>query len=132
MPALVTAMVVGSVLLTWRYGAFVKNDAFRGGFGRVTYEIKEGHTKRLEWLRKATKKIPVNARLGVSRHMAPHVSNRPFVYPFPTFGRKGKPGPEYILVRLRDLRKKARALQKTSVMATTKSLPKRVTSTFLR
>ena len=57
------------------------------------------------------KKIPVDKRLGVTRHLAPHVSNRPYVYPFPTWGRKGKPGPQYLLVRLRDLKKRSKSFR---------------------
>ncbi|MEE2789245.1 MAG: DUF2079 domain-containing protein [Myxococcota bacterium] len=110
-PTLIGVMVCASLLLTWRYGAIVKNDAFRGGFGRVTYELNDDHRNRMKWLREAVKKIPVDKRLGVTRHMAPHVSNRPFVYPFPTWGRKGKPGHQYLLVRLRDLKKKRKAFR---------------------
>ena len=44
-PTLIGMMVCASVLLTWRYGAIVKNDAFRGGFGRVTYELNDDHRR---------------------------------------------------------------------------------------
>ncbi|TPV93603.1 MAG: DUF2079 domain-containing protein [Myxococcales bacterium FL481] len=91
--ALVAAMLCASVLTTWKYGALAPNDAFRGGWNRITHSSTPEQDERYVALREIIASIPADASVSASRTLAPHVSNRVTARRFPVIRNA-----DYVLV----------------------------------
>jgi hypothetical protein len=75
--ALVGAMLVATLLVSWKFGGLVDNATFKGGFGRVTRRSPkhaEGHSTRGSTRRRPS--IPEGVSVGTTNRLGPHVSNR--------------------------------------------------------
>lgn len=73
-------VLVASLLVSWKHGAIVENDSFRGGFGRVARSLNESTQKRYDSLVELIGRIEPDASVSVSDRLGPHVSNRAEVY----------------------------------------------------
>jgi uncharacterized membrane protein len=94
--AAVLAMLAVSVLMSYRFGAFVKDNGFVGGFLEMTWDYTETDRKELADLRALIARIPPNASVTVSEYELPHVSSRRDCF---TLSR-GHSGSDYVLVRI--------------------------------
>lgn len=99
--ALLGAVVVSSLLTSWKFGGFIDNDYFRGGFSRVVRTLSPQQEKTYAWLSETIKTIPPTASVSVTNRLGPHVSNRSKAYVYP-----GRSDFEYALVDEHDLRGK--------------------------
>ena len=80
---LICAMLVASALVSWKFGAIVENQSFRGGFGRITRVLNEREKATYEWVRAQSRTIPPRASVGTTGRTGPHVSNRARAYFYP-------------------------------------------------
>ena len=78
--ALVFAALAGSLAITYKFGGIVDNQAFRGGFARVTRTLTPEQEAHYAWMEQAKLMIPPKASLGVTNKIGPHVSNRKDVF----------------------------------------------------
>lgn len=85
--ALLGAALVSSLLVSWKFGAILPNEAFRGGFGKVTRTLNPEQQAVHAWLREQIDRIPRGASVGVTNKLGPHASNRKEVYFYPGSGR---------------------------------------------
>ena len=74
--AFVAAMLVASLVVTAKFGGFVENASFRGGFNRVTRSLTAQDIETYNWVAKTADSIPKAASVHVTDKMGPHVSNR--------------------------------------------------------
>lgn len=81
--ALLGATLVATLLVSWKFGGFVENAAFRGGFSRVTRTLTEDQKKTYAWVRQASAQIPRAAVVETTNRVGPHVSNRKAAYFYP-------------------------------------------------
>ncbi len=82
--AAVGAVWLSSVLLCFKWGGIVENDAFRGGFSRPKRELDAADRTRYEWVRTMVDTIPKEASVGATRRMGPHISNRNRAFGYPS------------------------------------------------
>ncbi|EYF02109.1 DUF2079 domain-containing protein [Chondromyces apiculatus] len=75
-----------SLLLSWKFGGFVANEAFRGGFSRVTRKLSPDQEQTYAWLKEQVDSLPMAASVGVTNKLGPHASNRKDVYFYPGQG----------------------------------------------
>lgn len=78
--SLVAFVFAASLLISWKFGAIVENQSFRGGFGRIARELKPDDVERYLAVRRMASKIPPDASLTVSNMTGPHVTGRAKVY----------------------------------------------------
>jgi uncharacterized membrane protein len=81
--ATVLAMLVASVLVSWKFGGLVDNQSFRGGFGRVARALSQRDKDTYAWVEEQVAKVPMNVSVGVTNKMGPHISNRKDVIFYP-------------------------------------------------
>ncbi|MFO0758990.1 MAG: DUF2079 domain-containing protein [Byssovorax sp.] len=81
--AAVGAMLVASLLVAWKFGGLVENQAFRGGFGRVARELSQRDKDTYAWLDEQVARVPMNVSVGVTNKTGPHISNRKDVTFYP-------------------------------------------------
>ncbi|XXT17855.1 DUF2079 domain-containing protein [Sorangium sp. So ce429] len=81
--ALLAATLVASALVSWKFGGFVENASFRGGFSRVARKLTPDQQATYAWVRKQVEAIPPGAIVGATSKMGPHVSNRKEAYFYP-------------------------------------------------
>ncbi len=74
------ALLVCSLLTSWKFGALVENKAFRGGFARIVRELQPDHLERIAKVREMAAMIEPGAGVTVTDKIGPHVSNRPHVF----------------------------------------------------
>lgn len=81
--AAAAACVVSTALISWKFGGIADNQAFRGGFGRVTRRLTQDHISRHAWMQEQIARIPRHASVAATGKMGPHISNRKeaFFYP---------------------------------------------------
>lgn len=103
--ALIIGALSASVLASWKYGAIVENQGFRGGFSRPTRALTSKDVARYDWLLSQGELIPTDAVLYLSKTLAPHFADRLKVYRYPHQWGQG-PDPDYMLVRRADLRRR--------------------------
>ncbi len=84
--ALVGATLVATLLVSWKFGGFVDNATFKGGFARVTRSLTEEQKALYAWVDAQATSIPEGASVGTTNRLGPHVSNRmrAFFYPAQT------------------------------------------------
>lgn len=100
---LLTALVISSLLMSWKFGGIAPNAAFRGGWQKIPRSLTEKQKDRYAELRDFLEQIPEDASVTAIGRMGPHVSNREKVYKY----RHGRPS-EYLLFDTRDMRGRAR------------------------
>ncbi|WP_437657994.1 DUF2079 domain-containing protein [Sorangium sp. So ce1182] len=81
--ALLAAMLVASALVSWKFGGFIENASFRGGFSRVARKLTPDQEATYAWVTKQVAAIPPGAIVGATSKMGPHVSNRKEAYFYP-------------------------------------------------
>ncbi len=81
--AAVAAMLVASLLVSWKFGGLLENQAFRGGFGRVARQLSQHDKDTYAWVEEQVAKVPMNVSVGVTNKMGPHISNRKDVIFYP-------------------------------------------------
>ncbi|MFT3774484.1 MAG: DUF2079 domain-containing protein [Minicystis sp.] len=81
--ALIVATFTASVLVSWKFGGIVDNQAFRGGFARVARGLTDKDRETFAWIEETTAKIPRNASVGTTNRLGAHVSNRMQAYFYP-------------------------------------------------
>ncbi|MEO7326952.1 MAG: DUF2079 domain-containing protein, partial [Minicystis sp.] len=91
--AAVAAMLVASLLVSWKFGGFVDNQAFRGGFGRVARQLSQHDKDTYAWVEEQVAKVPMTVSVGVTNKMGPHISNRKDVIFYPESRL-----PEYVFI----------------------------------
>jgi len=96
---LVFAALAGSMAITYKFGAIVDNQAFKGGFSRVVRTLTPEQQAHYNWLEETKTKIPPKVSLGVTNKMGPHVSNRKDVF---LYGQKNV---QWVLVDEKELKK---------------------------
>jgi uncharacterized membrane protein len=74
--SLVVGMLACSLLLSLKFGGFVENEAFHGGFVVPKRTLSESDEKQHAWVRESAAQIPQQASVATTRRMGPHVSNR--------------------------------------------------------
>ena len=82
-PALVAGVLVSSVIVSLKFGGLVPNDTFRSGFGPFLPQTTAESRETYAWVEDTAAQIPADAVVSASWHVAPHVSNRFAIYPFP-------------------------------------------------
>ncbi|MEM1029200.1 MAG: DUF2079 domain-containing protein [Myxococcota bacterium] len=98
----IAGMLVAASLVSWKYGVFWKNTAFRGGFSKIARPPLDEKTRtRYLELRKMVDMIPPGASVTTTNRLGPHVSNRKEVY----FYRQKK-RTHFVLIDLSELKKR--------------------------
>jgi uncharacterized membrane protein len=93
--AAVVAMLAVGVLMSYRFGAFVRDNGFVGGFLEMTWDYTDTDRQELADLRALVARIPPEASVTVSEYELPHVSSRRDCF---TLSR-GHNGSDYVLLR---------------------------------
>jgi uncharacterized membrane protein len=91
--ALLAGAFAASVLVSWKFGGFIDNQFFHGGFVRVTRSLTPAQEQQYAWLDATVAKIPKGASVGVTNETGCHVSNRKDVYFYP-----GSTPTDYVLL----------------------------------
>ena len=81
--ALLGAAFAASLLVSWKFGGILENEAFRGGFGRVTRRLSQEQQEVYAWVREAVERIPRGVSVGVTNRTGAHASNRKDVFFYP-------------------------------------------------
>ena len=81
--AALAAALVASLLVSWKFGGFVDNAAFKGGFGRVARSLSQKDKDTYAWVEETVAKVPMNVSVGVTNKMGCHISNRKDVIFYP-------------------------------------------------
>ena len=97
--AMLAGVVVASVLLSVKLGAFVDNASFRTATGPIARSLSADERDDYAWVEDAAAKIPQGASVGVSNRLGPHVSNRERVFFYPN-----GPKTDYVFMSRPDLR----------------------------
>jgi uncharacterized membrane protein len=97
---LVLVAVLGSsALMSWKYGGFFENDAFKGGWRTPPRTLSKAQEDHYLALREFLTQIPPDASVTAVGRLGPHVSNRAEVYKY----RHKRPS-EFLLFDKRDLK----------------------------
>lgn len=81
--SLLGAAFAASLLVSWKFGGILENEAFRGGFGRVTRRLSQEQQEVYAWVREAVERIPRGVSVGVTNRTGAHASNRKDVFFYP-------------------------------------------------
>lgn len=84
--ALLGAALVSSLLVSWKFGGYLENQFFRGGFSRVTRGLTPAQKETYTWLDQTVASIPDGASVGTTNKLGCHVSNRKDVVFYPGHG----------------------------------------------
>jgi uncharacterized membrane protein len=106
--ALAIGVAVVALLVSWKFGAFVENRAFRVAEWRPPVHFAPAGKRvekqaRYELLADLVARIEVSASVSATQFLVPHVSSREEVYIYPSGARA-----DYLLVQPRTLRKPGR------------------------
>jgi len=82
-PALLTGMLMASLLVSWKFGVFVENDAFMAGWQPLTREPDERMRLRADRVREMVAAIPADAKVSATSEIGPQLSNRDYLYRWP-------------------------------------------------
>jgi uncharacterized membrane protein len=102
--AAAVALVFGTWVTSYHFGAVMQHNTFVGGFTPVSFTISDAERAKLEGLRALVAQIPAKASVAATDHLSPHVSTRVSVYCY----RRSSGGAEYIVYDPKDAREKAR------------------------
>ena len=103
---LVGAVLVLSLLTSWRFGGIVDNKAFKGGFSRVIRELNDSRRERYTEIQQMVAMIEPGAGVTVTNKTGPHASNRKHVY---LYRQRKVQESHYVFIDMRDLKGKYRA-----------------------
>lgn len=81
--ALLLAAFAASLLVSWKFGGIVDNQAFKGGFRRVARGLSPAERDRYAWVRAQTRALPAAARVGLTDRTGAHASNRIGAFEYP-------------------------------------------------
>lgn len=81
--AFLVGMFLVTALVSLKFGGFIENSAFRGGFNPPRRHLDDRGRARYEWVRKVIDSLPADAAVGASRRLGPHISNRAKAYDYP-------------------------------------------------
>jgi len=103
--AAIVACLVASLLVSAKFGAFVKNESLRGGWERPVWSLNLSGSQRYRDVLELARLIPDGASVASSRGLLPYVSNRGNVV-------KSFREAEYLLLDLKNIdAKRAKALK---------------------
>lgn len=74
--ALVSGILVSSIVCSIKFGGFGTNTAFKAGFTRPRWGLSAGQIQLQKAVRELIKQIPEGASVAVTRNLSAHVSNR--------------------------------------------------------
>lgn len=83
---LMATCVVATLGVSAKYGALMKNDAFRGGWNILHREFTDRDKERMSDFKEFEKHIPDDAAVCAPTTVAPHLSNRAKAYRYPHCG----------------------------------------------
>ena len=84
--ALLGAALVSSLLVSWKFGGYLENHFFHGGFSRVARGLTPAEKETYAWVDKTVASIPDGASVGTTNKLGCHVSNRKDVVFYPGHG----------------------------------------------
>jgi uncharacterized membrane protein len=97
------AVLVSSLLMSWKFGGLLSNDAFKGGFRTPPRTLSAKQIQRYQELRGFLEQIPPDAAVTAVGRMGPHLSNRARAYKY----RHHRPS-DFLVFDARDLKGSAR------------------------
>ncbi len=98
--AAVASLCVTSLLFGFTWGAYSRDEPFRGGFRTVGFSITDGERERHKQLHTLIGLIPVTASVAATETEAAHVSTREDIFTF----RFGHQDADYLLVNADEAR----------------------------
>ena len=108
------AMLTASLMMTLTFGGLVPNAGFKAGWGPLRWSVPENINADRLWLKDQLKALGDDAKLSVTRRLAPQVSARAVAK---QFGAQSDEGVDYIIIHRRDLTgKRKRRLDKLRKM----------------
>jgi uncharacterized membrane protein len=84
--AFLGAALASSLLVSWKFGGFLENQAFRGGFSRVARGLTPAEKDTYRWIDETVALIPAGASVGTTNKLGCHVSNRKDAVFYPGHG----------------------------------------------
>jgi len=100
-------MIVATLLLSARFGAFIPNNSFKGGWNRLNRMMTAEDTEHHEAIREMVEMIPDDASVSASSSLVPHVSSRAEVFKYPSLKFA-----DYALLNVKGLSKKKKHKRK--------------------
>lgn len=94
-------ILVASLLVSARFGAFVPNRSFEAGWNHLVQWSTPEQVQRYAAVRTMVARIPDSASVAASSALVPHVSNRKDVFKYPSLGYA-----DYLLLNMRSLENK--------------------------
>ena len=95
------AMVAGSLVLSYHYGAFARREgSFKAGFSKIEFSFTEEEWDRYQELLEITSIIPKDASLAATEKCGPHLSSRLNMFTM----RQGPQTADWIVASSRELK----------------------------
>ncbi len=101
--ALLFAAMIGTLVITSKFGAIVPNKEFHAGWNRLQRTHNDERAERYQHMWDFIDQVPAEDSICSNSIIGPHVSNRPVVYKWPSC-RKA----DYVLMGNKKLKKKDR------------------------
>jgi uncharacterized membrane protein len=99
--AAAAALVAGSLVLSYNYGAFARREgSFKAGFSKIEFSFTEEEWDRYQELLEITSIIPKDASLAATEKCGPHLSSRLNMFTM----RQGPQTAEWIVASSRELK----------------------------
>jgi len=99
--AAAAAMVAGSLVLTYNYGAFARREgSFKAGFAKIEFSFTADEWDRYQQLLEITSMIPKDASVAATEKCGPHLSSRVDMFTM----RQGPQTAEWIVGSARELK----------------------------
>lgn len=93
--AAIAATIVGTILVSLKFGGILENASFRGGFNRPVRKVSGEERKTFDWVEETIAKIPPDASVASSDKMGSHISNRARAYFYKVTVKAPGPPPRY-------------------------------------
>jgi uncharacterized membrane protein len=118
------AMVAGSLVLSYNYGAFARREgSFKAGFSRIEFSFTEDEWNRYQELLEITSMIPKDASVAATEKCGPHLSSRLNMFTM----RQGPQTADWIVASSRELKlSKTRPTLKEALVSGTFGVIKRL------
>jgi uncharacterized membrane protein len=122
--AAAAAMVAGSLVLSYNYGAFARREgSFKAGFSRIEFSFTEDEWNRYQELLEITSIIPKDASVAATEKCGPHLSSRLDMFTM----RQGPQTADWIVASSRELKlSKTRPTLKEALVSGTFGVVKRL------
>jgi len=99
--AAAAAMVAGSLVLSYNYGAFARREgSFKAGFSKIEFSFTEDEWNRYQELLEITSMIPKDASVAATEKCGPHLSSRLDMFTM----RQGPQTADWIVASSRELK----------------------------